>query len=400
MSNRFNRIAQYAIAFPILVTVFTAPLSATTVFVDAGASGLNNGTSWEHAFLTLQQGIAAAQDPLSPVDLVLVADGIYSPGTLQSNSFTLAGSNEYSGGWVGAADPSAHDPDLYPTILSGELGVAGLSDNVDRVVRFGPSGGFVTRFNGFQVTGARTNGVTVDQGAVPEIEFCTITGNNRGVSCALNTAPIFRDCIISQNSAPASVGAGISASGGDIDAKFIRCTIAQNSAIRGGGVNIDQAGLVELINCTISGNSVSGAADSNGGGLRVVNGAVRLANCVILGNTAEDNGGGIYSGGSTTMVRNCTIVANSATLGGGFAEFNQTIFDATIHNSILWDNTGSGAQVYVDVSVQGEPVTITYSDIQGGLVGIGGPDEPNWGAGNFDPALDPLFVNAGDGIYL
>ncbi|MDP2898230.1 MAG: hypothetical protein Q8Q12_16970, partial [bacterium] len=51
----------------------SSPILAATRYVDGSASGSGDGTSWNTAFRTIQEGIAAASDG----DTVIVAQGLY-----------------------------------------------------------------------------------------------------------------------------------------------------------------------------------------------------------------------------------------------------------------------------------------------------------------------------------
>jgi len=94
-----------------------------TVFVDCGAplSGNNDGTSWEHAYLDLQNGLLKAG--ITGED-IHVADGVYHPGSSPSDTFQLFPGVKLYGGYSGySLFPETLDRDwtLHQTILSGDL---------------------------------------------------------------------------------------------------------------------------------------------------------------------------------------------------------------------------------------------------------------------------------------
>ena len=69
-------------------------------------------------------------------------------------------------------------------------------------------------------------------------------------------------------------------------------------------------------------------------------------------------------------------------------EFHGGSSNVELTNCILW---GNGNEIWNDV---GSSITISYSDIQGGHVGIYDPhDRVVWGQGNID--ADPLFADPG-----
>jgi hypothetical protein len=105
------------------------PLWAGTLYVDAAATGSNDGSSWQNACKYLQDALAAAKAAAKPVE-VRVAKGIYKPDqgagiTLgdQSATFRLLNGVTLKGGYAGAAglDPNARDIARHETILSGDL---------------------------------------------------------------------------------------------------------------------------------------------------------------------------------------------------------------------------------------------------------------------------------------
>ena len=102
-----------------------------------------------------------------------------------------------------------------------------------------------------------------------------------------------------------------------------------------------------------------------------------------------------FDGCSPTFV-NVTDVGNwTAGQGGGL----NISFMSQPHlvNSIVWGN--SPEQVYFDTYWPGEAITIEYSDVQGGEVGIvtNGQGLVHWGDGNMD--VSPRFVDVGLGNY-
>jgi hypothetical protein len=88
------------------------------------------------------------------------------------------------------------------------------------------------------------------------------------------------------------------------------CTIFGNSAGFGGG--IDNEGGMTLNNCTVSSNTATG----NGGGIENgANATLALSNCTVSDNSAF-NSGGIDNNGTVT-VSNCTIFGNSSANNSG-----------------------------------------------------------------------------------
>jgi hypothetical protein len=142
-----------------------------------------------------------------------------------------------------------------------------------------------------------------------------------------------------------------------------RSTLSNNSSDYGGAIWNDPTATVNIIDSTLSGNSVDGEAGGGGGGaiynyggLNVTNstmsnnsadygggisneGMVNLVNSTIAGNFGGTDGGGIYNE-SILNVSNSTISGNSADSGAGISNYE---FDSqvTVTSSIVAGNSGN-----------------------------------------------------------
>ena len=122
-------------------------------------------------------------------------------------------------------------------------------------------------------------------------------GHGGGIIC-INSSPTISNCIIRNNSTYLTYGDYY---GGGIysdsnyyptghSPKIINCMIIDNLAGRhGGGVFIRGASWMQIINCTITGNSCSKAFDASGGGIdsSSVNPST-ITNCIVWGNSPND----------------------------------------------------------------------------------------------------------------
>ena len=106
-------------------------------YVDAGAGGSNDGTSWTDAFTDLQDALTAAVTG----DEIWVAAGIYKPtaGTDRTVSFVLKSGVALYGGFSGAeTERGQRDAAANVVTLSGNIGDTGsASDNSYHVIRGG-----------------------------------------------------------------------------------------------------------------------------------------------------------------------------------------------------------------------------------------------------------------------
>ena len=94
------------------------------IYVDKNSPGPHIGTSWQTAYLYLEDALERADLASNPSEIeVRVADGTYKPGTAAGDFFDVPDYVEVYGGFVGygAANPNERDWKKYETILSGAI---------------------------------------------------------------------------------------------------------------------------------------------------------------------------------------------------------------------------------------------------------------------------------------
>jgi parallel beta-helix repeat protein len=167
----------------------------------------------------------------------------------------------------------------------------------------------------------------------------------------------------------------------------------------------------------LDGLTIRNGNKDSGGGIRIIDASPTIANCIITGNNADWGGGIHISASSAPTIINCIITKNKANWGGAIrcdnedcspAIINCTITEnagggiacfyfasLSIKNSILWGNNANGGY---EVFTGGDslPITITFSDVDGGQAGIGGA-----GAVIYESNIsaDPLFVDPANEDY-
>jgi hypothetical protein len=276
------------------------------LYVDAGATGAGDGSSWCDAYVHLQDALTVASLTNSGVSEIRVAQGVYKPdqgaGQTAGNRdavFTLGGGPGFDnvavmGGYAGcgSATPDARDVALYETVLSGDLlgndgpDFANYEDNSYHVVRYlNPELENVV-LDGFTISGGNANGTATgfrNQGSAIHI---------RNSNACMAGGPTIRHCIIEKNWA------------------------AHHGAIN------DHATNTVIEHCTFRDNY----AGHEGGGLQIHNGSTTVINSKFLNNKSGGEGGGVWMGtddnwsctGPTTPVfLDCTFEGNEALKGGG-----------------------------------------------------------------------------------
>jgi len=399
------------------------------IYVDDDANGLNDGSSWSNAYKYLQDALVDANSAGKPVD-IRVAQGIYKPdrSSAQPNgtgdreaTFRLLNSVTLRGGYAGSSvpDPNARDVSKYETILSGDLAGNDIdlndpcdllndptrSENSCHVVT-GSGTDRTALLNGFTIIGGSANaqeqyvgGGMFNEGGSPTVMWCTFKKNVAYIGGGMvnwEGSPFVNNCLFICNAAHQQGGGmnnslanptltkcafiqNYATSGGamcnlNCISKVTECIFKENIAGMGGGMeNLDGTSI--LSKCTFIQNHGEkwGGAVTGGGNWDVIG-------CTFSGNTASGYGGSLTCDLCDLKVTNCTFAGNSAPKGSAVScssyqqlwpsrlEFVGCIFRDKSEE--IWNDCGS-------------TLTVTYSNVKGGWVGVGNID------------ADPCFVNPG-----
>ncbi|MFH1121974.1 MAG: T9SS type A sorting domain-containing protein [Bacteroidota bacterium] len=302
---------------------------------------------------TIQDGINAAASG----DTVLVSDGIYFENiSFAGNDITVASNfimdhdfNHINHTIIDGSQPADPDSASVVTFCSGE----DVFSVLDGFTIIHGAGTFVTEDN--ETAGG-------------------------GIYC-LNAGPLLRHLIVKNNQSWS--GSGIYCNNSVV--KIVEVTIKDNSWTEVGGGLCLLGGYPCLKNVRIMNNF-----GDWGGGVYLDSGGADFINVMITDNTGGYGGGMLCISGSPNYI-NTTIANNTAYFGGGLECFAGS--HPVLVNSILWNN--SPEQVNFLGDYDPNSITISWSDIQGGLAGIVTNNNAtvNWLDGNLD--LFPQF--AGDG---
>ena len=338
-----------------------APVSGQVIYVDAGAAGANDGSSWADAYDHLQDALVDANSADKPVE-IRVAQGVYRPdqgaGVIAGDreaAFHLINGVTIKGGYAGLSgiDPDVRQVEAYQTILSGDLAQNDTDlndvdnsfddrtrhDNSQQVV-VGSHTDRTAVIDGFNITAGHSvmgfpydaggAGMLIESGS-PTIVNCLFTGNTsivisylgggsllsyngsspRLVDCTfrnndtglatmnnVDSSPVLVNCIFEHNES-----GGLQHSGDGV-AVLTGCTFSENSRAA-----VDSTGKVELTSCTFSGN-LEGAVHQHGLGSMTLTGCLFSRNCSLLTGAVK-----LRSGGMT--LRGCKFVGNVAERGDG-----------------------------------------------------------------------------------
>jgi len=271
----------------LLVSICTSIHSQ--VYVDANATGANNGTSWANAYTDLQTAISN----IGSHTTIHVAQGTYYPTTSSDRGifFNIPNARILLGGYPSGGGERNYE--LYPTVLSGDIGEKDKhTDNSYHLLFFNETSPS-TEVDGFIIEHgyADGSGSNADGGGV---YVYTASAGSRGA--------IIRNCIIRNNYAKGN-GGGIRI---NKRAEIYNCQIYSNAAEMGGGLAINIDGRV------YNSKVVNNIASFGGGGIYIsgFNSAPKAIN-TIVSNNAAPSGSGIYMSNGLTI--NCTITNNNDT---------------------------------------------------------------------------------------
>ncbi|MCP4709184.1 MAG: right-handed parallel beta-helix repeat-containing protein [Planctomycetes bacterium] len=403
----------------IVILMALAANAPGQIYVDVSATGANNGSSWDDAYIYLQDAL----DVAIAGDEIWVAQGIYRPdqGVSQvpgdrDSTFQLISGVTLYGGFGGE------------TVLNGDLSgddeTGGDNSENSYHVITGSGADETALLESFVIEAGNASeldysflslggGMFSNDGS-PTVNHCVFRKNHAsgygGAVYNRNSSSEFNHCVFDYNACDGIFAPGYGYvswggamrnwhsstklynctfsnnrannwSGGAIhnfasSPELINCKFIDNTALFGGGMSNDTDSSPLVLNCEFKGNS----AWIGGGFVNYFKSKPRLLNCVFKGNSASGTGGGMVNlKESYPTLINCTFVANSASLGNalGFDMFNPVEdgpSSADLYNCILWD--GGNEIGFNDTST----VNVYYSNVQGGWFGMGNIDQ------------DPMFI--------
>jgi ribonuclease BN (tRNA processing enzyme) len=316
-------------------------LNAERIYVNAIATGTNNGSSWENAYTDLQQAI----DHVNPGDEIWVAQGMYYPtsGNDRNISFRLKENITLYGGFKGNETKlSQRNWDANETILSGNIGDKSTNTDNSMHVVVTANGAVLDGFiveDGYALGGKGQPGMPQNMGMGKQQAERQGPGRVQGGPPNQGTGQP------QTHTTPKSISESANNAGGGIlnfkTCATVRNTIVRNcSAAKGGGVYnmtnttvrpFDNLLSPVFINVKIYGNYAVG----RGGGMQNDLGTHPvLINCVFTQNECSAKGGALYNDFSCSpIILNCLFENNRA------------------HDAAAIGNDGSSCPVIIDTKI-------------------------------------------------
>lgn len=425
-----------------LLVIISVHSYSQIIYVKHDANGLNNGTSWQNAYVDLSTAINSSSS-----GQIWVAQGVYTPTTdlngqipndPRLNTFKLKSDIEIYGGFSGVENNlNQRNFLLYLTILSGDIGTLNnYTDNVTHVISnvewnsLGANtildgliikGGYAKNINQ-GVGGGFGGGIYINYAneSVFKMKNCIVEDNfsegyGGGAYIAFSN-PIIENCIFRNNVAFSGGGLHLSRSNATIKDNQIQNNYAIGHALHwgeGGGIYVQFYSNPKIINNIISNNNalykggalyytsnyelilnnniISGNQSRDGGALYLGSTTYSFNN-LIFNNHALWNGGGIYMDydANRSQFINNTVVQNSASTSGGGIYIYQANPD--IANSIFFNNTSpTGPQIRAYNNAGNWSPDFKYCNIQGGLTNLSTYGNSIVYENNIDS--NPLFVD-------
>jgi len=311
----------------VVVAASLQPVFPEIVYVNADASGNNDGTSWDNAYKSLR----SATDTAVSGDEIWVAAGVYKPtgGASRIESFTLVDGVSLYGGFIGVENSREErnaDPLTNGCVLSGDLAgddagegldFQNYADNSLNIIDARGAAGVVV--DGFKITGGNANQTadTRERGA--------------GVYLWEDDTARLENLWFDRNLSQVA-GGGLYANGSEV--AVIRCRFTHNQSGSGGAVYLNRSE-GWLLSSEFFGNR----ALLDGGAFRAFFCELAVHYCAFSGNVAERNGGvALLSGDVIDLgIKQCSFANNSAAEVGGLYAVDGRV---SIQGCIFWNNTG------------------------------------------------------------
>lgn len=287
------------------------------VYVNALATGLNDGTSWANAYTNLQD---ALNNPLTCFNNeIWVAKGTYKPHSSDQSIYFSPPKNVTIYGGFNGTETLVTERNWYenPTILSGDLNNSNSANAGDSHTIF-----YIDKDN-VVIDGFIFENAYADGGLLSE------TDNGAGIYSTA-TAITVKNCIFRNNVAQGlgsfkgNGGAFFKTGSGSLS--IFNSVFHNNSATLRGGAGYSNLGTLTAINCTFAKNTGSSV-----GAIGAFGATVTVANSIFYNNvgTTQDLLK-ISSGGSITVSNNSFtigITSGITNAGGNFTFLDPSFVD-------------------------------------------------------------------------
>jgi len=370
------------LSLSVTTLLLISTLQAQVTYVDASASGLNDGSSWENAFTLLDDALDKFNGTtIVTEEEIWVAGGTYKPGRDMadtSSTFFINAPIDLFGGFNGTeTDRDQRDATTNQVILSGDImdNDAGAMDSLNRIdnvrhVVF-VDGSIPKRitFDGFTITGGQTSengddelsnraGGGIISFSAMIINDCKFNNNfgRSGASIAfenigetISDPVILSNCSFDANMSTSQSAGPVFYEVDDIEVKT--CSFTNNTTNRGCCYPVDCINVL-IEDCLFENND---NPSGTGGAMFVWQTSnLRLINNKYIGNSAQ-SAGGVYIDSRELVnetlsltISDCEFNNNECTRFGGGLSLNE-VKNVTLSNNEFIDNKAASAGgIYID----------------------------------------------------
>ena len=354
------------------------------IYVNANATGNNNGLDWANAYNSLQDALSDVQ----PTEEIWVAQGTYSPDASDRIiSFTITQDDVKLYGGFNGTESNLSDRDylVNETILSGDL-----QGNDDTTLEFVNT---TRNDNSYNIVTVNANNFQIDGFTISDAHANGSTGTQQSGGAIFKGYTVANlnvyNCKLKNNVAIGAASAIFSRYDTSGTLKVYSCSFENNLARHGTTIyfytSTGNTINAEVVNSLFNGNIAKDNGATKGyagsaGWFRAI-GSGSTANCLLLNNTYSGN----QDLGTTTGLNNF----NRATVG---LTYTSGTLNADVSGCIFWGNTTSGGATTRSIAEMsqnlGQNILVDKSIDQGGFASIAPVNVTN------SLSSDPLFVNA------
>ncbi|MFT6637937.1 MAG: hypothetical protein ACJAYP_000493 [Flavobacterium sp.] len=367
----------------------------TRLYVDANATGNNNGSSWANAYTSLHTALSAGANK----DIWLKS-GTYKPHpTNRGTYFTVLAGSKLYGGFDGTeSELSDRVFGMNETILSGDL-FSNDDNNTTYVNTTRDDNSYTVLYllgddveiNGLTITAGHANG---GAGSATEARYgAGIYKNGSTRNVTINNCKITKNV---SKEAGGAMSAGFTASGGIGSLIINNCQLSENLSAIGGVIYSANTGnstvTYTISNSLFNKNKVmdtnaaaTGYAGSSmwlrsyGSGSTLVS---NFANCTFVDNVDEGTASGMNNTNRTTLTLTKNTGANHTT---------------NISNCIFWNNKAASTTArpiggYIESMISSATIKNSIDETNFTGITLSGTSANN-------SASNPLFTNAISGDY-
>ena len=361
------------------------------VYVDASATGLNDGTSWENAFTEFSDALESVDQTLVE-KWIWVAEGTYKPlKALRIHSlepcegdhcfnFTMINNVSIICGFQGNETKlDERDWENNESIFSGDIDDDGtLSD-----------GDAYNLFLNFDINKTAVIDGCYIEGGNASLEDGTVKDSHMkhggGMHNISNAHPTIRNTTFRYNSAYIQGGGMMNGEGSN--PTIINCHFENNNAFKGAALS-NTLSSPTIINSTFVNNI---AFEGYGGAIfNLEESSPQFTGCTFTGNSAEDGGAVINSDRSDATFTDCVFKNNTAQRNGGAVGIAYQS-KGKYENCLFENNTSKLGAGALDIYYDSSPAIISSIFINNGVTeeNIGGD-----GGGLLITDSDPVVINS------